>query len=72
MQEFKTFPQLQEEFGLPSTYLFYYYQLCHAVKAQFGSLDISLMITPLEKLQRCPEPTNLISELFCPDGRFQF
>lgn len=38
-QGFKTFYQLRVDFDLPCTYPFYYYQLRHAVYAQFRPLD---------------------------------
>lgn len=38
-QGFKSFYQLRVDLDLPRTYPFYYYQLRHAVRGQFGSLD---------------------------------
>lgn len=43
---------------------FFYYQLCHAVQAQFGSLDNPIAIPSLEKLLRHPDHTKLISTYY--------
>lgn len=63
-QGFKSFSQMRLDFDLPRTYLFYYYQLRHAVRAQFGSLDSPLRTPNLEKLLRSPDQTKLISTYY--------
>lgn len=60
-QGFKSFYQLLVDFNLPGAYLFYYYQLRHAVRTQFGSLDNPIQVPPLKKLLRCSDPTIIIS-----------
>lgn len=52
---------LRTDFDLSSNYIFYYYQLRHAVCAQFGSLDSPIQVPHLEKMLRWPDPTKLIS-----------
>lgn len=67
-QGFKSFYQFRVDFSLPCTYIFYYYQLCHAVRTQFGSLDNPIQV-PLEKLLGHSDPTKLICAYYsalCP------
>lgn len=59
-QGFKSFHQLRLGFNLPPSYIFFYYQLRHAIRAQFGSLVNPLQIPPLEKMLRWSDPTKLI------------
>lgn len=59
---FKAFAQLREYFNLPSSYLFFYLQLQHALRTQFGSLSTPPQMAPLKKLLRNSETTKLISE----------
>lgn len=61
---FKSFSQMRLDFDLPRTYLFYYYQLRHAVRAQFGSLASPLETPNLEKLLRALDQTKLISTYY--------
>lgn len=63
-QGFKSFYQLRLDFDLPRSYLFYYYQLRHAIRAQFGSLNDPTDLPPLEKLLRQPDPNKLISAYY--------
>lgn len=57
----RAFQQLQQDCNLPSNYTFYYYQLRHAIRAQFGSLDNPVQVPPLEKMLGWPDPAKLIS-----------
>lgn len=63
-QGFKTFQQLRPDFDLPRSYLFHYYQLRHAIRAQFGSLKNPTNLPPLERLLRQPDPNKLISTYY--------
>ncbi|PIO38014.1 hypothetical protein AB205_0096360, partial [Aquarana catesbeiana] len=60
-QGFKTFHQMSLDFDLPRSYLFHYYQLRHAIRAQFGSLKDPTNLPPLERLLRQPDPNKLVS-----------
>lgn len=52
------------DFDLPRSYMFFYYQLRRAIRAQFSSLENPVHIPQLEKILRRPNPTKLISTYY--------
>lgn len=63
MQGFKAFQRMRVNFDTRS-YMFFYYQLRHAIRAQFGSLENPVIIPQLEKILWHPDPTKLISTYY--------
>lgn len=59
-----SFVQLREQFGMPGTWHFRYTQLQHAATAQFGSGEVEVQNTNLEKVLIDPEPTKRISRYY--------